>query len=501
MNPYLFNRKAQDAQNGSLEPPMTRISANRNPPLPSAPSVKSAVLLLLLAFSLLPLAVPLPAATFSGNARVEVQDSTGALGGNINTVSCWFKLSIPSSTNLNNHLVVLMNSRDGNEGTSFSYLVRFNYQSARVEYLARGSSGTPFVRTLIDRPYLERWYHIAVARRGNFFSAYVDGRNLSDADEYGDVGDSANTSGACIGGVAGASPQFLLGEVQEVAIYSACLAGSDIRTRMWRDQRAYPNIRGYFKLGYSTNSTDRFRNFAPNAPTGTDPATPYPNDAAIAFEETDQAGEQSAFDSRKNGGADALTPLSGAISWSQVLLARPTPGIAFAFRLGYSSGTPTSGATDDPYSKRMLGPGWRHTFDARIYNGETSSNINLLMWEGSVESWVKSATNARVFVTRHKEYRGDLTRIDADDGTVSFEWTTPERLVYRFMDPNLGDENLNGRLVGIRDFNSNLVQVVWDQSGGYVSQVLDSAELRRRQPHHQHRLGLRPHQQAHHQPL
>lgn len=196
-----------------------------------------------------------PAATFPGYARLQVQDSSDALGGNTNTVSCWFKLSIPSSTNLHNHMVILMNSSDGNEGVPFSYLIRFNYLFGRVEYLARGSTGSPLVKTLVDRPYLDRWYHVAVARRGNLFSAYVDGRNLSDTDEFWDIGNSANSSGLNIGGVAGSSPQFLLDEVQEIAVYSSYLLGGDVRARMLRDQSAQANIKGYFKLGSSTNTT------------------------------------------------------------------------------------------------------------------------------------------------------------------------------------------------------------------------------------------------------
>src|SRR5256886_7074662 len=43
----------------------------------------------------------------------------------------------------------------------------------------------------------------------------------------------------------------------------------------------------------------------------------------VRFEETDQAGEQSTFDSQRNGGRDALTPLSGAFYWSQTAFSRP----------------------------------------------------------------------------------------------------------------------------------------------------------------------------------
>jgi len=105
------------------------------------------------------------------------------------------------------------------------------------------------------------------------------------------------------------------GEAQEVAIYqSAPLNHQEfIVGYMFEDQPTNEptlNLQGYYKLGFATNESDGFRNFAPSPVPAATPA----GNGTVSFEETDQAGEQSAFDSRKNGGRDALVPLSGAFS-------------------------------------------------------------------------------------------------------------------------------------------------------------------------------------------
>ena len=416
------------------------------------------------------------AATFSGNASLKVDtDTTQSLTSTngIFTVSCWFRLSIPSGVNLTENMTILMDRTDGDESKNFSYLLRFT-TGGNVEFVTRGSgSPDPFIKTLIQRPFLERWYHVAIARSGTSFDCYVDGVPVQGTPESGSTSVGTTTgSGLAIGGISGTSKRFY-GDIIEAAFYQTRLFAPDIRGRMFKDQRTNDNIKAYFKLAASTNATDRLKNFAPSPATGTEAVLELPSKDLIAFEETDQAGEQSLFDSRKNRGQDAIAALSGVHVWSRTVFARPTPGIALDWRIGYSSGNPASGGVGDPYSKRTLGPGWRHTFDTRLVRGESSTVLRLLTWEGSTEVWDRSPTNSYVYFTRHKEYRGELSR--RTDGSDDFEWTTPERLVYRFRNPDSGDENVDGRLLELRDFNGNTVSLQWNEAEGRITQVTDSA--------------------------
>lgn len=411
--------------------------------------------------------VHVQAATFSGGASISANDPTGALSAdtvnNALTVSCWFRLSIPSSTNLTENLVILMDRTDGNEAATFSYEIRFNIFNGNLEFLANGATGT-ITNKLIDRPYLDRWYHVAVVRQQSAFTAYIDGRQLASFPSVS-IGNAAG-GGLSIGGISGNSRLFL-GDIVEVAIYQTPLSQNVIQDRMFKDQRASANLKGYYKLAYSTNAADFYRNYVPTPPAGTDPAAKQ-GAGTIGFEETDQAGEQSIFDSRKNRGQDALTPLSGAFSWSQTALARPVPGLAFEFRFGYSSATPTTAPADgstDPLEPRVLGKNWRQTFDTRIAPDQNSTERRLVQWDGSIETW--NRTNSAYF-TRHREYRGELIVTNSD-----FEWTTPERLVYHFQDPTDGSL-MAGRLREIRDFNGNKVQIQWNEGEGYITNVIDT---------------------------
>jgi len=408
------------------------------------------------------------AATFPGNASISANDPLNTLSAdavnNALTVSCWFRISIPSSTNLTDNMVLLMDRTDGNEGANFSYQIRFNIYTGNIEFMARGSGGA-ITNTLIVRPYLDRWYHVAVVRQQSAFTAYVDGRQLASFPSAS-IGNAVG-GGLSVGGISGNSRLFM-GDIVEVAIYQSALGQNLIQDRMFKDQRTFPNLKGYYKLAYSTNSTDFYRNYVTTPPFGTDPATKQ-GAGTIAFEETDQAGEQSIFDSRKNHGQDAISPLSGAFSWTQPALARPVPGIAFDFRIGYSSATPTTAPADgsvDPYERRVLGPNWRHTFDARMVPEQISTERHLLLWDGSIETW--NRTNSSYY-TRHKEYRGELVLTNFD-----FDWTTPERLVYHFQDPTDGTL-MAGRLREIRDFNGNRVQIQWNEDEGFVTNVVDTA--------------------------
>lgn len=412
------------------------------------------------------------AATFTNNASIQVasdpsQSLTSTSG--VFTVSCWFKLSIPSSASLANNLTILMDRADGNEAANHCYHVRFNISNGDIEFVTKGASAT-FTKTLIQDPYPDRWYHLAIIRNISTFSFYVDGRPVITTSESGSpVVGNATGAGMSIGGIGGTSRLFY-GDVIEVAFYQAALSQSLIQDRMFKDQSSFANIKGYYKFGYSTSSTNFYRNVVPVPAAGTDPAVKV-GSGNIDFEETDQAGEQSIFDSRKNKGDDAIAPLSGAFSWSHAALARPVPGISFDFEFGYGSATPTSAPTDgtpDPYDRRTLGPGWRHSFDSRITADETLKEFRLLTGEGGIETFTRSNIFAPFYV-RHKEYRGELVQLQS----AEVEWTTPERLVYRFRDPADGTI-MAGRLLEIRDFNTNSVLLHWNEDEALLTNIVDT---------------------------
>ncbi len=420
-------------------------------------------------------------ATFPGSARVEINDLTGSLScsnaANAMTISCWFRISVPSGVTLVNNMVILANGKDGNEAGTYSYLLQYNVSNGNVEFRAKGASGSYVKTNVIERPYLDRWYHVAVVRSDSSFTCYVDGRGYSV--ESGTVGSAVTTNGMSIGGWGGS--KHFYGDIQEVAIFQEALSGSTIRSLMFQDipTNSFPSLRGYYKLSASSAPVDRYKNFAPSPPMNTSPGS-VAGSGTITFEETDQGGEQSVFDSRKNGGEDAIAPLSGAFSWEQTVLARPTPGIAFDLRIGYSSALAFAGAEPtgvDPYDTRVLSAGWRHTFETRMIPGEVSSERRLLLWGGGIETWFPTnIAGQTVYRTRHKEYRGELKTITVGN-LNTFEWTTPDRLIYRFYDPQSTDinEGLRGRLYEIRDSNSNVVQIAWDSFGRYVNQVTDTA--------------------------
>lgn len=410
-------------------------------------------------------------ATFTNNASIQVtSDSTSSLTSTTGTftVSCWFRMSIPSGVTLNDNMTILMDRSDGNESSTFSYLFRYNYTNGAIEFVTHGTSGQPYSKTLIQNPYLERWYHIAMVRSGSSFTGYVDGRPLTA--EGAAIGGSTAGSGLSIGGIGGTSKMFY-GDVIEVARYNVVHAYS--RNNIFDDQRTAAGIKAYYKLGYSTNSSDFYRNYAPAPGPGTDPASKV-GSGNVGFPEVDDAGEQSLFDSRKNHGNDAATPLSGAFVWQQTAFARPVPGIAFDFRLGYSTSIPTnspSDGSDDPFFPRVFGAaaGWRHTFETRVVIENNLKEAELYLWDGSVEDWTRTNT-IQPFMPRHHEYRGELY---LDPGSNEVFWTNADRLVYHFFDPTSGGNNW-GRLRDIRDFNGNSVQVNWADSG-YITNVVDSA--------------------------
>ncbi len=433
------------------------------------------------------LALPssIKAGIFPGNALASAGDSSGDLSynplartpaPNALTVSCWFKISVPSGTNITQNMTILVNRRTGDESSPFAYLVQFNATTGNVEFSARGTS--TFTGTLVQRPYLDRWYHVAVARSGSNFTGYLDGRQVFSVAQ--DVGSSANTDGISIGGWNGS--RFLYGEVQEAAIYQAALSQELIGSLMFVDQQpaTLPALRGYYKLAYSTTASDNLKNFATTPAAGTDPLT---QSGTITFEEANTGGEQSLFDSKKNGGQNALTPLSGAYSWQQTTISRPTAGVPFEFRIGYSSGSAFNSQTlgsFDPFASSVLGGGWRNTFDVRVVPSQYFSptggldSVGLMLWDGSLEVWDFDAVN-NLYVPRHGEYRGEF-RIPSQSVC---EWVTPDRLIYRFYHPfsnsGLGTSILRGRLKEIQDMNGNKLSVTWDTTLGRINKVTDTA--------------------------
>ena len=457
-----------------LKPGGARLPASR------ASAVRAC--LLLSGFWLLTL--PVNAAIFPGNARLEVSDSSGGLSWSPSAsammVQCWFKIAIPSATNLTENMTILVNRRTGTQADPHAFLIQYNIESGNVEFSARGSGA--FTNALIARPYLERWYHVAVVRQGEAFSAYVDGRSTFSTSAS--VGNAATTDGISIGGWG--NGKYFFGEVQEVSIYQnvppdpqAFIVQNMFSSQPTNDPAL--SLRGYFPLAYSTNSADQLKNFATApAPTGTESASPQ-GAGTVTFEEANEAGEQSAFDARKNGGRDTLVPLSGGFSWQQTALARPTPGIALDFRFGYSSAN-VSGTYSlngfDPYASGPMGKGWRHTFESRVLPAQSFSplgdtdTIGLMSWDGALETWDLDYGTGE-YRPRDNEYRGELIVT-----TTNCQWTTPERLVYVFKRPDSGSAVMRGRLTAIRDFNGNNVQILWNETSGIITQAVDSASDR-----------------------
>ncbi len=413
------------------------------------------------------------AASFPGSASIEISDTSGGLSWqpakDAVTVSCWMRMSVPSGETISKNMTVLVDRKTGDEISDYAYLVRYNVSNGNLEYVSHGSSGTA-VGTLIERPFLNRWYHIAIVRDGGELRGYVDGREVPIVDlPVGYVG--ANTDGVSIGGWGG--DKYFWGDIQEVVIFQEARTPGDIRDYMFEDLPAasLPTLVGYYKLAYSTNSADSYRNFADPPPTNTTPGVKE-GSGEITFEEVDEAGEQSVFDSQKNRGANSIIAVSGGFTWNQTVLSRPTPGVAFALQIGHSSANTFSSSKlgqFDPFEAPVLGKGWQHSFESRIYPlTPPSSEMRLMLWDGSVETWVNTNGTWR---PRHHEYRGELEELVNKD----IQWTSPDRLVYRFRDPNAAVEREQGRLYEIEDFNGNRLKVQWSSVRRQVTNVVDTA--------------------------
>ncbi len=405
------------------------------------------------------------AATFPGNARVEVSDSSGGLSWKTNvntlTVQCWFKLSAPPGFKEN--MSILTNKRSVSGGY-YAYHFWYDYTKNTVEFRTWGrqAAGTGCQFTLIDRPYQERWYHVAVARDNNNFYAYVDGTQTLTTNRI--IGDASSDQGVVIGGpdATGASSgsRDLFGEVQEVTVYRRVLDAETVQDRMFKDQTNQLDLVGYYKLGYSTSPTDFYRNYATTIPTGTDPGIKT-GAGQILFEETDRKGEQSLFDSQVNGGRNAVVPLSGAFTWQQSVLSRPVRGVPFDLSIAYCAGASTT-----------LGSGWNHSFDTKAAK-DSAIWWKVVNWQGGTEVWEKVTNHlgAASWQTRHGEYRGQL----ADDGALgNLFWTNGQHQVYRFLQPD-HPSLLRGKLMEIKDLNGNMMQLQWDADEKRLTNVVDSA--------------------------
>jgi RHS repeat-associated protein len=443
------------------------------------------------------------AATFSGNARVAIADTTGGLswdntvGAQALTVSCWFKISVPSGVSLGENMVILANRSTGTWAANrlnetHAYAIYFNAATGNVEFSSRGSTGVLYAKTLIARPFLERWYHVAVVRNGTAIAGFVDGRVAIPSEQI-TVGDARSTDGVSIGGLGTSS--YFRGEILEAQVFSQALSQSQISTNRFRDinPAVWPGLKGYYKLGYTTVAADYFKNYAASPPSGSTPGVSS-GTGTIAFEETNRDGEQSVFDSYRNGGRSAVGSLSGAFSWQQDLFNRATPGIPFQLSIGYSSGnafnqTPLENL--DPYYPAPLGVGWRHTFEARVlpktaFDPASASvpALGVMTWDGSVETWdvVDSANGVTRFKTRHGEYRGELELAgDSLLPSSTVRWITPDRITYVFRSPFAipegGEPAVLGRLKEIIDPNGNKVVVNVAEAGataGLVTSVNDT---------------------------
>ncbi|MEO8615913.1 MAG: RHS repeat-associated core domain-containing protein, partial [Luteolibacter sp.] len=426
------------------------------------------------------------AASASDNVRLEVTDTTGGLSWNppaitpapnALTVMAWVKISIPTGTELTSDMTILGNRKTLDWNQPHAWRFYFNINTGNIEFSARGTSTLTPIK-LVERPYLDRWYHLAVVRSNTTYTPYVDGRALTAYSQ--DIGISSTTDGISIGGFKGGEKFW--GEIQEATIIQAVQNATAINTNRLRDiPSAYTGLKGYYKLAYSATPADNTKNFAATPPTGTENAAKV-GTGTIDFPETDKQGEQSLFDSQKNNGRDALAPLAGAFSWQRTLLSRPTAGIPFEFRVGYNSGISFNSQALELGNNMfeedaVLGPGWRHSFQTRLIPGSKflvggTGFIGLLLWDGSLETWQKPT--GQPYRTVHGEYRGELITDPSDSDYML--WITTDRLIYRFYHPSTtADAFLAGKLAEIRDFNGNRVVLTYEPNAGLLDTVTDTA--------------------------
>ena len=424
------------------------------------------------------------AATFNGSSRASAGDTTSAFSGGTNnglTVSCWFKMSIPSSATLSKDMVILSNRQSSTAEGNFAFEIAFSITTGNVEFHARGATNALAAQVLIAQPFLDRWYHVAITRENDTFIGYLDGRQVFSTTQT--IGAATNSNGITIGGTSDSAN--LYGEVIEAAVYRRKLEQSELIGLIFAEHSLNDtDLRGYYKLRNSVVEVDKRRNFVTPPPAG---SSPLSDTGTVTFEDANQAGEQSTFDSHRNGGRDATAPLSGAYSWEHTIFRRPTVGIPFEFKIGYNSGN--SGGSGlvagfSPGAGNGLGAGWSHTFDTRlipsiIYDPygspfpTVSESVGLMLSDGSLEVW--DTMDDVNFTTRHGEYRGEVKKVGSGT-SATFEWVTPDRLRYIFYTPFSGPALLKGRLKEIRDFNStnNFIALTW-LSDGKLDKATDTA--------------------------
>lgn len=390
------------------------------------------------------------------------------------TVACWVKFVVPDGVAITQNMTILGNRRTLDWAQPHAYRFYYNATSGNIEFSARGTTAINLV--VLQRPQVDRWYHLAVVRGADNFTLYLDGRLVSTTTQS--IGNSGNTEGLSIGGFPTAERFY--GEVQEVAIYQQALGRAQLVTHRFTDvPPSFGSLRGYFKLGYSLSETDNLRNFAVTQPAGTANLTQV-GTGLIGFPETDRNGEQSVFDSHKNGGKDAISALGGSFSWDHAILSRPTPGIPFDLRISYGSSTAYSGQPLENgvelYAEdSVMGSGWRHSLQTRLVPGglflQSNSNyVGLLMWDGDLETWARGGGGT--YTAFHGEYRGEMREVESNS---FIEWTTPERLIFKFHHPTNSQAPLiPGRLVQVRDFNGNSMVLNYDEVTGFLTSVNDT---------------------------
>jgi len=411
------------------------------------------------------------------NAGVTVNDPNGDLSwkpaNDALSIYCWFKISAPSGQTATQNMTILANGIDGSLSGPYAYLIQYNVGGRKVEFLSRGQTDNDSVTiTLIDRPYTDRWYHVAVVREGDFFYSYVDGVERPAISKS--IGDSGNVNGVSIGCLG--TSNFFSGEIQEVAIFQKSITYMVNQLQfldLKEEYHGYLGLRGYYRL--SEEGRDKqFKNYAVNPPLGT--ASGQKSGAGtVSIVVADRAVEQSLFDAAKNGGENAIVPLSGVFAWEDTVLERPTKGIPFNFTYMYSSAIALSSRSGSAIMPNVMTTGWRHKFEMRMIPTQSSTERQILTADGAIETWVREGSTYR---TRHKEYRGKLTTL-TNGSYVDYVYESPDHLKYYFNDPTYAEfpweEQRKGRLYRIEDYHNNRIQIQWNTFLGLVTKVIDTA--------------------------
>jgi len=398
---------------------------------------------------------------------------------------CWVKLSFPSNITLTNtdRMVVLVNRQTGNATNSpYAYLIQFNASTGNLEFQTRGTSATSSALTLVARPFLDRWYHVAIVRAGNVIQAYVDGEPVAPTVDASSLGNTSTTDGVSIGGWTGY--RDLLGEVEELRIFQTALDQPTIQEIMFEDLNPpdWSSLTGYYKFNAATSQSDSLKNYSQNP--SADASSAAISGSGVTFPQVDEAGEQSVFDAQRNGGRNAIAPLSGAFIWQRPLISRPTKGLTFDFSIGYSSVLSFNDA--NPLLVTPLGHGWRHSLEARVILPDELQGFSTLIlstWDGDLIVWDldESNQNSASYIARDGQYHGELQFEGNNPGSSSaiLDWITPDRKIYRFHTPFAGSPTqIRGRLMSIADFAKNQITIFRNITGalaGEINKVTDTA--------------------------